>query len=437
MAATWAEGATQLKNCVKPRTDLEAHFSTQLTNEDTAIQSAEGTWMPSRVVGGVGAFRRRLSDAIAWGEHREDWVAWMFEGLIVAGQPGDDAPGRIHRYMHEQSFSFNSRGWTRGTPSAGSNTGTGTLRRLTSDWEGYTLQGGHVETKTFECIADQNFLADRGAERFRISGEDSGKDNLDFQGSGAYRRLLQAQHSGSGDGGSRLQNPSWDAAFNGSGTDKIPGWTIAGTASKITAGTSGYRTAPGASSQGTLVFENDGAATNSVEQALSLRRISVQDERTPWMVSVAYKKSSSGATGSLVITLGNKTTTLDLSTISDTDWHQLFFTVDKNVYYRNWKVDSPVVKFAVTNLSAGTLTLDDSCFNTWTLIDGTYWWLQGGQTAFLHRDSFTAADSGPTPSTSEMMYAAARAGVLPMGESPGLILNLPVHESGSETITDP
>lgn len=434
---TWAEAATELKNLVKPRTDLEAHFPTQVTDYDTAEQSAEGDFLPARVVGGLADMRQRMSDAIGWPDHLFDWNAWVLEGLRVAGQPADDPYGRIHRYMHEQSYSFNDRNWTRGAASAGgANVGNGTLKRLSVDWEAYNLQGGHVETKTWECVIDQSLGARKGSEVFRCAGEDASKDNLDYQGSGIAVRV-QAMHSGSGAGASALQNSSWDALFSGSSTDKVPGWTIAGTASKITAGTSGYRTAPGASAQGTLVFADDAAATNSVEQALSVRNLSAQSERTPWFVVVAYKKSSAGATGSLVITLGNKTTTLDLATVADTDWHQLFFTIDKNVYYRNWKVDAPTVKFAVTNLSAGTLTLDDAIFERWTLVDGCYYFLTGGATAFLIRDYFTTADTGPTAAGSEMMYAAARAGVLPMGTDPGMIVNLPSNNAGSETITDP
>lgn len=436
---TLAEANTEFKNVVKPHTDLEAHFSTQVSDYDSAEQDLEGDFLPAAIVGGLADLRRRLSEAIDWrGRARAIADAWAREVLRVAGQPADDLWGRAHRYLHEQSQTFNDRGWTRGSASAGGgNVGTGTLVRLTVDWEAYNLQGGHVETKTWECVQDQNLGVLKGAEVFRVAGEDASKDNLDYQGSGLVAFVV-AKHSGSGPGASILRNSSWDATFTGSsGTDKIPGWTIGGTASKVTAGTSGFRTAPGSSSQGTLVFDNDSAATNEVTQALSLQRLSAFSERTPWMLQVAYKKSSSGATGSLVLKMGNKSTTLDLSTIGDTNWHVLQFTIDKNVYYRNWKEDAPDIEVEVTNLSAGTLTLDDLIFAPWDLVDGTFYWLTGGATAFLHRDVFTVADSGPTAATSEMIYYLARCGVLPMGTDPGAILNLPVNNAGGETITDP
>lgn len=429
---TFAEASTQLKNGIKPFTDLEAAAPTIVTSIDTAEQDLEGDHLPSAVVATLAALRARLSLSMSWGSARALWDAWVLEVLRVAGLPNDDAWARVNRYMHDNSLSFNDRNWTRGSGSAGgSNIGTGTVKRLTVDWEAYNLQGGAVETKTFYCEKDQSLGVLKGGETFVCRGEDASIDNLDWQGSGLAVRPVYSRNSGSGSGGSLLQNSSWDQDFSGTGTDKVLSWTISGTAAKITAGTSGYRTAPGASAQGTLVFDNDGAATNSVEQALSLRRINAKNERTPFMVFVAYKKSSSAATGSLVITLGSKTTTLDLSTIADTDWHQLFFTIDKNLYYRNWRADAPVVKFAVTNLSAGTLTLDDAHFGEWDYIDGTYWMIAGGATAFLERDVFTAADSGPTAATSELMYSAYRAGVFDE------IQNLPVNNAGAETVTDP
>lgn len=432
--ATFAEASTELKNGIKPFTDLEAAVGTIVTSIDAAEQDLEGDTLPGVVVSVTAELRRRLSLAMDWREARRLWNAWAVEVCRVAGLPLDDVWGRVHRYMHDNSQDFNDRGWTRGAMSAGgSNIGTGTGKRLSVDWEAYALQGGAVETKTFYCDVDQSTGAGgfKGAEVFVCRGEDRSKDNLDWQGSGIVHRPVYARHSGSGPGGSILFNSSWDATFSGSGTDKIPNWTISGTASKVTAGTSGYRTAPGASAQGTLVFADDSAATNSVEQALSVRRLSMVNERTPVMLFVAYKKSSAGATGSLVLTIGNKTTTLDLSTIADTDWHQLFFTIDKNLYYRNWRADAPVVKVAVTNLSAGTVTLDDLYFGFWDYIDGAYYLIAGGATAFLERDVFTAADTGPTAAGSELMYSAYRAGVFEV------IANLPVDAAGGETVGDP
>jgi hypothetical protein len=150
-------------------------------------------------------------------------------------------------------------------------------------------------------------------------------------------------------------------------------------------------------------------------------------ERVPWMVQVAYKLSA-GATGTLTIKMGSVSEAKDLSTVGDTNWHVLAITADKDLYYRNWREDAPDVEVEVTNLSGATLNIDDLIFAPLTNVDGTWWWLVGGATAFLQRDAFTVADTGGAAADAEMMWSAFRAGVP---------VSLPTNNAGAETITDP
>lgn len=431
--ATFAEASTQLKNGIKPFTDLEAAAGTIVTSIDAAEQDLEGDTLPAAVISVTAELRARLSSAMDWTEARRLWDAWAIEVLRIAGLPLDDVWARIHRYMFDNSQDFNARGWTRGAMTAGgSNVGSGEGKRLTVDWEGMELQGGAVEVKTFYCDRDQNTGRRKGAEEFVCRGEDRSKDNLDWQGSGVVVRPVCARHAGSGPGGSLLQNPSFDSSFGSESTTKIPGWVITtGTTTNITAGTSGFATEPGASAQGTLVFAAQ-AGVLEVTQALSVRLLNMRNERTPMMLSVCYKKSAAGSTGTLNLKLGSKTTSLDLSTIGDTNWHVLYFTIDKNLYYRNWREDAPDVEIEVDTGAGGTVTFDRCVLTEWDYIDGSWFWIHGGATAFLERDVFTATDTGPTAAGSELMYSAYRVGIFR-----DAIINLPVDAVGGESITDP
>lgn len=429
-APTFAETWASLKLAVKPYTDLFAAGATTVSQIDSAEQDLEGDYLPATVLSAMATLRARLSATIDPSAMLDVWTAWLREVCRVAGYPETDLEGmavRVHRYMHDNSQAFNDRAFIRGTPVAvGGAVGNGTLTRLTVDWEAYNLQHSHAETKRFECVVDQNLGVLSGQEIFECRGEDRSKDNLDFQGSGIRTRIY-CMHSGSGNGGSLLQNSSFDSTFSGTGTDKIPGWTIGGTASKITADTTTYRTAPGASTSYALQFAADAAATNEVYQALSLRRIDAMGERVPWMLQVAYKLSA-GATGTLTIKMGSVSEALDLSTVADTNWHVLAITADKDLYYRNWREGAPDVEVEVTNLSGATLNIDDLIFAPLTAIDGTWWWLVGGSTAFLQRDAFTVADTGGAAADGEMMWSAFRAGVP---------VSLPTNNAGGETIADP
>ena len=433
-APTWAENATQLKNGVKCFTDLIATLGTFVTDVDNLQQDLEGDHYPDAAIAFASDLRGTLTEAVSRARVRGLWDAWANEALRIAGVPErvEDDPvaayARVARYMHEQSFTFNDRNWTRGAASAGGgNVGTGTVARLTVDWEGYNIQGGHVETKTLECSRDQNLGVLKGAEMFEVRGEDRSKDLLDYQGSG-IRAEIYCMHAGVGTGGSYAQNSSFDSAFVGSDTAKVPGWTIGGTAGNVTYdSTDSFCPAPGSSVNACVVIAA-AAGVTELTQLLTVKNIDALGERTPWMMEVAYKKSSAGATGTLNLKMGSKTTALDLSTVGDTNWHVLQFTIDKNVYYRNWKQDAPDLEIEVDTLSAGTLKLDAFKFAPWTRIDWAWLWVSGGATAFLQRDSFTIADSGPAASTSEMMFAADWAGVP---------VNLPSNNAGGETITDP
>jgi hypothetical protein len=426
---SWAECATQLKNGIKPHTDFLAHLATQISNWDTAEQSVEGDHLPAAIVGGGKEMRRRCSGAHDPALARNIWVAWMREVCALAGFPERDIEGmaaRIHRYMHTNSYTFNDRNWTRGAPSAGgSNVGNGELKRLTVDHEGYNCQLGSIETKTIEIVRDQNLGVYKNAEIAEVRGIDRSQDNVGYVGSGV-RVPLPVLHAGSGDGGSVLLNASFDTTFVGTGTDKVSNWTIGTDATKVTAETTNYYTAaPGSSQNQALAIA---ASTDEISQKLNVRRIDALGERVPWITAVPVKKSAAGVTGTVTLRWGSKTQAFDLSTYADTNWHVLVPDMDEDLYYHQWKEDEPDVAVAWASVSA-EIYVGHVIFKPMTRIDGTWWSLLGGSTAFLLRDLFTAADSGAAAADAEMMYSAWWAG-LPW-------FTLPTENTGSETITDP
>lgn len=412
-APTWAEQSTQLRTAIKCFTDLYTIIPTIVTDVGTLEEAAEGDFLPGAIQSFTGYLRGKLSETMARGWVRGIWDAWCQEIMRLGGFPENvyedpvGAYARLHRYMHENSKTFNDRDWTRGSMTAGgSNVGTGVPGRLTVDWEAYNLQFGDVETTTFECVRDQSMGVLKGAEEFEVRGEDASKDLLDVQGSGMRGSRIFVMHAGSGEGGSRLQNASFAASFSGTGTDKIPGWTISGTAANITQDTSSpYNTPPGVTTAASLLFAVD-AGTNIVSQALTVQNIDVLSERTPWMFMVAYQCQNAGCTGTLTLTMGSKTKALTIGGVGDTSWHVLQFSYDKNLYYRNWRQDAPVCSISVANLAVGTFKVSNAIFAPLTYVNGTWVWFPGGATAFLQRDVFTAANTGPTAAGSEVMFAA-------------------------------
>lgn len=432
--ATAAEANTQLANAIKPYTDLIAQFPTIVTSIDAAQQDLEGDTLPGAVIGQLAELRARLNASNSRAAHRAIWNAWAIERMRTAGLPyrntadnGDVWP-RMARILHEGSETFNDRNLTvAATGSAGgSNVGDGTLSVLREDWEAYPVQRAQTETLTWECSQDQNLGRTKYAEAFELRGEDASKDALDETGSGRLLRGVPVQHSGgAGDGRSYGQNMSFDAAFSGSGTDKIPGWTIGTTAGDVTATTANVRNgAPGvATSRGLQIA----AGSDEITQALSVTRLNALGERVPWMLEVSFKKTGSGDTGTLTLKCGSKSQAFTLSSYANTTWNTVRLDLDKDLFYRNWREDAPDIEIEWASTSA-VLYLDDAKFAPMPQIGGLWWWLSGGETAFLQRDVFTHATTGGAWADAELMNSARWAGVP---------INLPTDNTGSETIGDP
>lgn len=432
--ASIAETTAQLQNNIKILTDLISQQGTTVTNVDTLENDLAGDFLPGASIDVSATIRARLSATNDPALHRAVWNAWALERMRTASLPyrdvtdGGDVWPRIHRLLHEGSETFNDRNLTvpaTGT-GGGSNVGTGTLRVLAVDWEGYNLQHPHAETLTFECVQDQNLGAHKHAEVFQVTGEEASKDFLDETGSGLRIPALYVKHAGSGGAGKSYgQNMSFDTAHAGTGTDKVSGWTIETTAGDVTEETTNvYKGAPNVTTSRSLEIA---AGTDSISQALSVTRINAVGERVPWQLAVAFKKTGSADTGTLTLTVGSKSQAFDLSTYNNTDWNVARLDFDKDLYYRNWITDSPVVKIEWTSTS-DVIWLDDVHFAPLTFAGGLWWWLEGTDTAFLQRDEFTHATTGGAWSDAELMNSARWA---------RLPVNLPVNNAGSETIGDP
>jgi hypothetical protein len=433
--ASVAETTAQLQNAIKPFTDLIVDYPTIVSDIDTAEQALEGDYLPGTILGVLRSLRARLSATADRGMHRAIWNAWCLERMRIAGLPfynvsdNGDAWIRLHRLLHEGGETFNDRGMTIAAAGSagGGNVGDGTHVILKVDWEGYVLQHAHAETMTWECIADQNLGVFKHAEIFQVRGEDASKDLLDETGSGLKIAPVYVQHAGSGGGGKSYgQNMSFDTAHDGTGTDKVPGWTITTTAGDFSEETTNvYKGAPNVTTSRSLEVA---AGTDGISQALSVTRINAIGERIPWMLSVPIKLTSGSDTGTVTLTVGSKSQAFDIGAlISDTNWYVLRLDLDKDLYYRNWITDAPTVGISWASMSAA-FWLDDIHFAPMTYVGGLWHWLEGGGTAFLQRDVFTNANSGGAWADAELMNSAKWAGVP---------VNLPTNAAGAETIADP
>ena len=314
----------------------------------------------------------------------------------------DEAIDRMYDYFIAQSKTIVARVFAYGTPAAGaSNTGTGTLRRLTVDENAYDLEAQFTEVKTFTCSADGNTGTNTHQTSFAVKGQAEGVDSLLIRGSG-----LETVITSKSSADSILGNPTFSqyaiagtvatgAPYTLVSGDTITNWQLldaAGTATDETlyeltvTAADIYRIVDGDTTPTAVRVD----ASHTLKQDFSDVGISL-NALVPVDLLLPIKRESS-ATGNLVVTMGAMSKTIDTSTLNNAAYNAVFFDQDKDQWPLNITLNDAALTLAWTR-TAGELVYDELTLVAYDLIDGTYWVLHSGATPFLLADSFTATDT--------------------------------------------
>lgn len=336
--------------------------------------------------------------------------------------------------------SLNAREGSYGAASAGgSNTGNGTISRLTVDEDGFALEGGHAEVKTFTCIQDQQNV-EKHFEVFRVDGGAAEPDFVKYLASG---RVLGIRGLTTRDSEAYLTNP----AFNQYGgttqpsagseqvftsTTALTGWTVTTAANAyISLGPSdtNYRNLVGETNKYAVKFTGNNAMS---QQLNSFKRPSF-DRRSPYFKAIAVYRGSS-CDGTLTIRMGATTRAVSMSSLS-AGWNFVTLTMDKNLYHKNFTTNDAVVSYTLASWTTGYLYLSGVILSPMAFMDGSWWAMVGGSTPFKSGDTFTVTDS----------YSATR-GIMSYWihhrtfhalEERTRGFCLPVNAAAGETVTDP
>jgi len=305
---------------------------------------------------------------------------------------------------------------TFGTPSAITGTGDPSIQRLSVDQYGYDLEGGAFgETRTYEVRVDQALGADAGSEEWYYSGPGTGPDLIEEDGSG-IRGFIGTDSANSSS--SLLQNSSFGdldgTADSAAGLTSIPGWTVDSAIANFQIDTAlTFRQSDEETTAYSLQFD----ATDGISQALSVNGIQVDDpEETPWIFSFRWNKN--GATGSLSYGQGSQSGTTAVTTQSG--WNFQSLTVDKELYYNNWKIDEPTV--FIRWVGEAGFTIDECYFGPMRRIgpDGAHTWknIFAGATDLLFGDLFTEIDADAKTGIIQRWLKALYGFTLPHSGSP-------------------
>ena len=279
----------------------------------------------------------------------------------------------------------------------GSNTGNGTINRLTTSAWNYTDERCWPTIKTMTCVKDQNSGARKHEEFFEFRDERSYRDNLKRLGSGDLKPNVKALSAV--DSMPRIDNPSFSnfSSVTGSSpyavtslTAGITNWTIGSSVSNVELVTSDYYRDFNGDTTPTCVRLK---TNETLTQLFSVKKFGFSDV-IPYYAQVAFKRESS-CDGNFNLPIGAATVAVALS--AQSGWTVLRIPLGQYCWFRNFNSATASVQVALDSRTTGTLLVDDIIFAPMTEFAGQWYAVVGGSTAFKATgatpDVFTFTDS--------------------------------------------
>ena len=202
-----------------------------------------------------------------------------------------------------------------------------------------------------------------------------------------------------------LQNPSFTSSplsytaglATVTAVTDVTGWTLDSITGVELDRNITYRDSEGETNAASLRFNN---VNRYVQQNLNVRRAQLREtgigglgqEIEPMFLQVAIYRESN-ADGTITLTLGSQTATVDVTTITNGTWGVLYMTLGTKNWFKTWNQEDPLVKIALSSNTTGNVLIDDVVFAPFTRFDGGWWVVVGGSTPFLRDDVFTFADT--------------------------------------------
>lgn len=327
---TFAEARAKLVAAVDLYDELWKAAQTNATNLMTLFETYETTTkadgeQAARASAAVNTYRATIASALRnCSSTFTPLLELMVQSSAIGKKPKDPQLmlDDIYDYMYANSISVQTRVWTRGSFTAGSVTGTGTVERVTKDESNLDMEASHAEAILCTVEEDQN-VGGRfpGREVWTLQGK-AFVDEIEWgrsgRGSGLFVRIAAVNASDS-----KLQNPSF-------GTQNLSGNTIAGWSANVTINTTNFTTdttyyyqadanegsAPAAlkvNATATLTQYLQGTGANATYSA----RFNA-DYKKPVHASVAYNVEQYVGVGTLVLALGSKSVTVYVNGVAPT-----------------------------------------------------------------------------------------------------------------------
>ena len=377
------------------QTELDA--LTALVEADNAERILDGA------AGFVAAFDAVFGSAYA--VILESWVAY---NRHLAGGVATDAGcfPEIYRYLNDNTGSVESRVFVNGAVVAGGgNTGTGTIRRVLVDGQGYAIQNRHAQLVSARCVLDGNTGTVRHGARFEFKGPPQNPlggflpfKSASTQGNGAVQ-LMDAHHASTQ--GNLIVNGSFDAVTVAAGQpttgadaalasgDSIDNWT-ANTVTNLGSSVDNvYREEPGVTASKLLIVETNVLLTQEWE-ALGISAV----PGTAYWAQIALQRKST-ADGTFTCRVGALTFSVDVTTLTNDVWTLLVPTANENLYGENLTETGATNEIQLASNTTGDVWADSFMACPMETFDAIPYAPVSGATEFLlsTEDRFTFTDT--------------------------------------------
>lgn len=408
--------------------------------EEAALNDIEGVLaQPAR--NSLIVDRQQLAAVLSQENIRNALVPYLRQMAVAINSPDANTNAGVesiwedlYDYMAATPETVLSRQFTYGAPSAGgSNTGNGSLIRLTVDEEGFDLEGWWPDVYTATCIRDARQTGSSGDEVWQIEGTDAALDELKRTGSGLVKKDVQIKALTGRDAVRYLRNPSFNlytgddpAVGSPDSPTAISGWTTtSGNFTNVLIDLDTvYRATTGDPANASIRFNgNDGISQDLVAQGIQL------DFEVPYVVRVrVYRRAS--CDGTLTIALGAVSRAVTMSTLTDDAWNNvdLVATPGANNWPANFNQNALTFSLTLASRTTGSCNADDITIHPFTRIGrgndqrrgrgsmGTYVAFVGGSTPWTKGDTFTMTDT-EVGAVNQEHFARAHLGYLPHADS--------------------
>lgn len=454
MTVTKAECFTQLAQACKIAREIYKFAALNSPNyvsmEDALIQALEGphnAQVSSALINIKSSLSQLFAQAGA-GLTNPILISLAELGYLI---PPADVSGssaalfyELQKAMIAAGETISSRVITRGNVAVGgSNVGNGKAYRCTFGRNAVKSEVGHMGVVRITCVKDKNNGVASGNEVFKIEGVSAGsgveKNNVDYGDAGNFLGTLNAM---GGNSSSLLSNPSFDQLPETLTTNENTGWTFddyTKFAVITMATTSGdrklYRLNP--NTEANLANARRGQSLawldeGKITQYVARQNFKLNDQAPYFLIARIMRRNS--ADGTLTIRLGNNTKTLDITTLTNDVWSDIFIGCGTSAadaatgagWYSSFKEDWPDpssvpsvglgvrISFELSaNTTAGAsahqLVIDEIILKQAVPINGCYYLMTNSQVGvdFTVNDTFSFTDTATEAGT--MAYVLARA----------------------------